>query len=89
MPQIFEVNGEADCNGQVQNRSRDGPNLATRGIIAKLPPGEKAEKDRRAADEYFMSRNQLHRPSGSNQAHPARSAQARAATSLRLGKVLI
>jgi hypothetical protein len=63
MPQIFEVNGKADCNNQIQNRSRHGPYLATRGIIAKLPPGEKAEKDRRAADEYFMSRNQLHRPS--------------------------
>src|SRR5258705_12753278 len=63
MPQIFEVNGKADRNSQVQNRSRHGPRLAARGIIAKLPPGEKAEKDRRAADEYFMSRDQLHRPS--------------------------
>src|SRR4030095_3535996 len=63
MPQIFEVNGKADRNGQIQSRSRDGPNFATRGIVAKLPPGEKAEKDRRAADKYFMSRNQLHRPS--------------------------
>jgi len=63
MPQIFEVNAKADRNGQVQNRSRQGPRLAARGIIAKLPPSEKAEKDRRAADEYLMSRNQLHCPS--------------------------
>jgi hypothetical protein len=63
MPQIFEVNGKADCNGQIQNRSRHGPRIAARRIVAKLPPGEKAEKDRRAADEYFMSRNQLRRPS--------------------------
>src|ERR1044071_1334900 len=73
--EIFEINTEAHGHYQVQPRSHHRPKTAARKIIPQLPGGEKTEKHRRAGDENFMRRHQLH-SYASTQPHPARPAQA-------------
>src|SRR6185437_15708449 len=58
--EFFKVDTQSDGNDQVQDRSRQRPDLAARDIVTQLPQREEHKKNCGCAHENLMGCDQFH-----------------------------
>src|SRR5262245_14133728 len=57
--EVFEINGEAECNDEIQTAAPNGPPFAFR-IIFVFPKTEEDKKYHGTADQNFVSGQEFH-----------------------------